>query len=103
MSSRDWHFGFETSRFRDFCQCFEGFGFREFGIGKKVSVSVSKDLVTKKSLGFGFVKLGLRKKVMVSVSENLVSENSFGFGKFGLKKVSVLVLENLVSEKKKSK
>ena len=30
-------FRFQTSRFRDFCQCFEGFGFRfgEFGIGKK--------------------------------------------------------------------
>ena len=33
---RDWHFGFETSRFRDFGQYFEGFGFGfgEFGIEK---------------------------------------------------------------------
>ena len=52
-----------------------------------------------KSLGFR--KFGLGKKVSVSVSENLVSEKSFGFGKFGLeKKVSVLVSEKLVSEKK---
>ena len=41
VTIRDWHFGFETSRFRNFCQCFEGFGFGEFGIGKKVSVLVS--------------------------------------------------------------
>ena len=88
MSSRDWHFGFETSRFRDFCQCFDGFG--EFGIGKKVSVSVSKDLVSKKKSRFRYQRIWSRKKV--SVSENLVS-----------KKVSVLVLENLASEKKKSK
>ena len=64
-------------------------------------VSVSANLVSKKSLGFGFGKFGLGKKVSVSVSENLVSEKSFGFGKFGLeKKVSVLVSEKLVSEKK---
>ena len=58
----------------------------------------------KKSLGFGLGEFGLRKKVSVSVSENLVSEKSFGFGKFGLeKKVSVLVSENLISERKKAK
>ena len=38
-----------------------GFGFGKFGLGKKVSVSVSE-------------KFGLGKKVSVSVSENLVSE-----------------------------
>ena len=56
----------------------------------RVSVSVSKGLVSKKSLGFGIEKFGLVKKVSVSVLENLVSE----------KKVSVSVSENLVSEKK---
>ena len=45
------------SRSRDFCQFLEGFG--EFGLGKKVSVSVSENLASKKK---------------VSVSENLVSE-----------------------------
>ena len=40
-ATRAWHFGFETSRFRDFCQFLEGFGFGsgEFGLGKKNSVS----------------------------------------------------------------
>ena len=56
-------------------------------MGKKVSVSVSKDLASKKSLGF--VKFGLGKKSL-----------GFGTGESGLgKNVSVLVLENLVSEK----
>ena len=48
-------------RFRNFCQIFEGFGFGKFGLGKKVLVSVSENLVSE-------------KKVSVSVSENLVSE-----------------------------
>ena len=39
-----------------------------------VSVSVSKNLVSEKSLGIGLGKFGLGKKVSVSVSENLVSE-----------------------------
>ena len=40
----------------------------------RVSVSVSKFLVSKKSLGIGIEKFGLVKKVSVSVLENLVSE-----------------------------
>ena len=40
----------------------------------RVSVSVSENLVSEKSLGFGFKKIWSRKKVSVSVSENLVSE-----------------------------
>ena len=93
-----------------------GIGFGEFGLGKKVSVLVSENLVSekkclfrfrklwsqKKSLGFGLGKILSRKKVSVSVSENLVSgkkyrfryrknlvsEKSlgFGFGKFGIGK-----------------
>ena len=52
-----------TFRFRNFSvsrllPIFEGFGFGEFGLGKKVLVSVSENLVS--------------KKVSVSVSENLV-------------------------------
>ena len=81
-----------------------GLGLKTFAKFLRVSVSVSKNLVSEKksqfrfrkklvsekSLGFGFGKIGLRKK--------------FRFGKIlSGKKVSVLVLENLVSEKKKSK
>merc|ERR1712013_749482 len=90
-----------------------GFGFRIFGIGKKVSVSVSENLVSEKSLGFGFEKFGIGKKVSVSVSKNLVSEKKsrfrfwkiwyrkkslgIGFGKFGIgKKVSVSVSVNIL-------
>ena len=40
------------------------FGFGKFGLGNEVSVSVSENLVSEKSLGFG----------------NLVSKNSLGFG-----------------------
>ena len=72
---RDWHFSFKTSRFRKFCQIFEGFGFdfRKFGLGKKVSVSVSKKFgLGKKSR---FQKIWFRKKVSVSVSKK------FGLGK----------------------
>ena len=79
-----------------------GLGLETFA--KFLRVSVSKNLVSEKSLGFG--KIWSRKKVSVSenlVSEekyrfrfrkNLVSEKSlgFGFGKFGLRrKVSVSV------------
>ena len=111
---RDWHFVFETSRLRNFCQIFEGFGFEKFGLGKKSRFL--KNFISEKSLGFGFGKFGLGRKVLVSVSENLVSEKSLGFGfeefvseKFQFrkiwswKKVFVLVLENLILEKKKSK
>ena len=65
---------------------FEGFGFGEFGLGKKVSVSVSenlvseekyrfqfrKNLVSEKSLGFGIGKFGIVKKVSVSVSVKIL-------------------------------
>ena len=61
LSARDWHFSFETSRFRNFCQIFEGFGFGIFGFGKKVSVSVSKKFGLGKSLCLGFGKFGLGK------------------------------------------
>ena len=50
--------GFDT-----FANFFEGFGFGEFCLGKKVSVSVSENLVSKKSLSFSFGKFGLRKNV----------------------------------------
>ena len=45
----------ETSRYRDFSQCFEsiGLGLESFGLEKKVSVSVSKIFSLKKSLGIG--------------------------------------------------
>ena len=77
-------------------------GFATFAKSLRVSVSVSKNLVSEKSLGFGFEKIWSRKKVSVSVLENLdlekkswfrfrknlVSEKNLGlgFGKFGLGK-----------------
>ena len=96
------------SQSRDFCQFLEGFGFGfgEFGLRKKSRFRFRKIWSREKSLGFG--KIWSRKKVSVSVSENLVSEEKyrfrfrknlvsekslgFGFGKFGIvKKVSVSV------------
>ena len=61
---RDWHFGFETSRFRNFCQIFEGFGFGfgKFGFGKKVSVSVSKKFGLGKKSRSRFRKIWSRKR-----------------------------------------
>ena len=77
-------------------------GFETFSKSLRVSVSVSENLVSKKSLGFGFEKNWSLKKVSVSVSENLVSEKKsrfrfrknlvsekslgLGFGKFGIEK-----------------
>ena len=62
-------FWFQNFSVSDFCQFFEGFGFREFGPGK-VLISVSENLVLKK----------------VSVSDNLVSEKilCFNFEEFSL-------------------
>merc|ERR1712004_913240 len=91
------------SRSRDFCQIFEGigFGFGQFGLGKKVSVSVwekfclgkksrfRKIWSREKSIGFGFGKIWSRKKVSVLVSENLESEEKYRFRFW----------KNLVSEK----
>ena len=101
--------GFETFAI------FLGFWFRFRRIWSQKKVSVSENLVLEKSLGFGLGEFGLRKKVLVSVLENLVSEKKyrfwfwriwsqkksigFGFGKFGLGK-KAFVSENLVSETK---
>ena len=52
-----------------------GLGLETFAKFLRVSVSVSKNLVSEKSLGFGFGKFGLGRKVSVSVSEK------FGLGK----------------------
>ena len=59
---RDWHFSFETSRFRNFCQIFEGFGFDfgKFGLGKKSQFRFRKFGLGKKSW---FRKIWFRKKV----------------------------------------
>ena len=54
-------------------------GFGEFGIGKKVSVLVSENLVSEKSLGFGFGKFGLGKKVSVSVLVKILVSSFSGF------------------------
>ena len=61
-------------------------GIEKFGLGKKVSVSVSKNLVSEKSLGIGIGKFGLGKKFSVSVSKIWYRKKSFGpdIGKFGL-------------------
>ena len=111
LESRDWQFGFWTSRFRDFCQVYEGFIFGEFGVRKKsqfrirknwprkkVSASVSQNLVSEKSLGFGFGELGYKKRRWFSsYALNTTSANfclfhkqswpnlktTFGFNVFG--------------------
>ena len=54
-----------------------GLGLETFAKFLMISVSVSKNLVSKKSIGFGFGKFAIGKKVSVSVSE-----------KFGLRKKS---------------
>ena len=74
LSARDWHFSFETSRFRNFCQIFEGFGFGIFGFGKKVSVSVSKKFGLGKKSRYWFRKIWFRKKSQFRFRTNLVSE-----------------------------
>ena len=55
-------------------------GLKTFANFLRVSVSVSENLVSEKSLGIGFGIFGIGKKVSVSVSENLVSEKSLGIG-----------------------
>ena len=45
---------------------------------KKVSVSVSENLVSEKSLGFGFGKFGIGKKVLVSVSVKILVSSFSG-------------------------
>ena len=55
-----------------------GLGLETFANFWRVSVLVSENLVLEKSLGFGFGKFGLGKKVSVSVSlKILVSSFSF--------------------------
>ena len=78
----------ETSRYRDFSQFFEsiGLGLKNFGVKKKVSISVSKIFGLKKSLGIGLENFGLKKSLGIGL-ENIWSQ----------KKVSVLKI--LVSKK----
>ena len=74
VRNRVWHFGFETSQFRNFL------------IFLMVSVSVSENFGIEKSIGIGFGKIWYRKKYRyrfrkflvskkVSVSKNLVSKS----------------------------
>ena len=65
LESRDWQFGFETSRFRDFCQLYEGFIFGEFGLGKKCQFRIRKNW--------------FRKKVSASVSHLILLLLTFAF------------------------
>ena len=69
-----------------------GLGLETFAKFLRVSVSVSKNLVSEKSLGFGFGKFGLGRKVSVSVSE-----------KFGLGKKSRFRFRKIWYRKKKSR
>ena len=58
-----------------------GLGLETFAKFLRVSISVSKNLVSeKKSLGFGFGKIWSRKKVSVSVSEIWCRKKSLGIG-----------------------
>ena len=80
------------SRSRDFCQFLEGFGFGfgEFGLGKKVSVLVSEDLVSEKNYGFRLQRIWSRKKNQFR--KIWYRKKSFALEKFGIgRKVSVLV------------
>ena len=64
-----------------------GLGLETFAKFLRVSVSVSKNLVSEKSLGFGFGIFGLGKKYWFRFRKNFVSEKSFGicFGQnFGI-------------------
>ena len=89
MQCRVWHFGFETSRFRNFSNYFDGIGigfaifwyrkkyryrFRKNLVSKKVSVSVSKNLGIEKSIGIGFEKFWYRKKYRYRFRKILVSK-----------------------------
>ena len=66
--------------------------FKTFDNFLRVLASVLEKLASKKMYQFQFRKIWSRKKVSVSVSKNLVLEKSLGFGKFAIgKKVSVLV------------
>ena len=88
------------SRSRDFCQIFEGFGFEKFGLGKKVSVSVSEKFGLRKKSWFRFWKIWSYKKVLVSEKFRFGNKSrfrkicyrkkspGFGFGKFGMGKKS---------------
>ena len=71
-ASRVWHFGFETSRFRNFLIFFNGIGigFGKFWYRKKYRYRFRKNLVS--------------KKVSVSVSKIFGIEKSIGFEKFGI-------------------
>ena len=75
-----------------------GLGLETFAKFLRVSVSVSKNLVSEKSLGFGFGKIWSRKKSRFRFRKIWSRKKSIGFGKnWSRKKVSVSVSENLVS------
>ena len=57
-------FGGFLFRFRRIWSQIKSLGFRKIGLGGKVSVSVSENLVSDKSLGFSFRKYGLRVPAM---------------------------------------
>ena len=95
LFSRVWHFGFETSRFRNFSIFFDGIGigfekfwyrkkyryrFRKILVSKKVSVSVSKKIGIEKSIGIGFETFLCFLIVSVSVSKNFGIDKSIGIG-----------------------
>ena len=74
--------GFETSQFQNFWQFFEGFGFGygKIGLEKDVSVSVSENLVSEKSIGFGLEKFGLGKKSQFRLRKICYGKKSLGNG-----------------------
>ena len=95
LSIRVWHFGFWTSRFRNYSNCWDGIGigfeifwfkkkyryrFRKKLVSKKVSVSVSKNFGIEKSIGIGFVKFWYRKKYRYRYRKKIDIGKSIGFG-----------------------
>ena len=84
LRCRVWHFGFETSRFRNFSIFFDGIGigFGNFWYRKKYRYRFRKKIGIRKSIGIGFDFFWYRKKYRYRFRNFLVS-----------KKVSVLVLK----------
>ena len=66
-----------------------GLGLETFAKFLRVSVSVSKNLVSEKSLGFGFGKFGLGRKVSVSEKFGLGKKSRCRFRKIWYRKKSI--------------
>ena len=99
------HFGFETSRFRNFSMFFYGIGigFEKKWYRKKYRYRFRKNFGIGKSFGIGFEKIWYRKKYRYWYRKNFGIEKSIGIGigkKLVSKKVSVSVSKKIGIGKK---